>query len=222
MLHVNNAERPLISNLLKDELNRKRYLSHLRAILYDHFTKGQYEKRAKDLQEMIKKTWLEDPNKEYNLVDFSQSLANTVGRRSRIPGITELMRPRADYLQQHAELIVVPPDITNVLVVPREKYSPQLVSDFKIQAKVGQYAKKVWLYYRFNENEPFREMAMEDDGNHSDGAAGDEVFGAVVQPIGGGKDIQYYIVAENARAIQFDPPRYMYVQHKANLDELNK
>src|SRR5690606_27734048 len=101
-------------------------------------------------------------------------------------------------------------------------YSPQLVSDFKIQAKVGQYAKKVWLYYRFNENEPFREMAMEDDGNHNDGAAGDEVFGAVVQPLGGVKDIQYYIVAENARSIQFDPPRYMYVQHKANLDELNK
>ncbi len=222
LLHLNNPDRPLISNLLKDELNRKRYLSHIRTILYENFAKGQYEKRAQELQEMIRKTWLEDPNKEYNLVDFSQSLTATVGRRSRIPGIAELMKPRADYLQQHPELSVLPPGIANVTVTPREKYSAETVSDFKIQAKVGQFAKKVWLYYRFNDNEPFREMSMEDDGNHNDGESGDEIFGAIVKPASGIKDIQFYIIAENAKSMSFDPPRYMYEQHKANLDELNK
>ncbi len=222
LLHEKNPERPLISNLLKDEMNRKRYLSHMHTILYENFAKDQYEKRAKELQEMIRKTWLEDPNKEYNLVDFSQSLSATVGRRSRIPGIMELMKPRADFLQKHAELAVIPSPISQVTVTPREKFSAKQVEDFKIQAKIGQYAKKVWLYYRFNENEPFREMTMEDDGKHNDGEAGDEVFGAIVEPMGGAKNIQFYIVAENAKTMSFDPPRYMYEWHKANLDELNK
>ncbi len=222
LLHANNPERPLISNLLKDELHRKRYLAHVRTILQDHFAKGQYEKRARELQDLIRKIWVEDPNKEYNLVDFSQSISATVGRRSRIPGIAELMKPRAEYLRQHQDLVVLPPAISNVTTLPREKYSPEQVTDFKIQAKVGQFARKVWLYYRFSDSEPFRMMTMEDDGNNHDGEAGDEVFGAVVQPAAGARDIQFYIVAENARSMSYSPTRYMYEQYRANLDELNK
>lgn len=61
LLQANNPDRPLISNLLKNELYRKMYLSHMRTILYDNFRKDQFEKRAKELQAMIQKIWLEGP-----------------------------------------------------------------------------------------------------------------------------------------------------------------
>lgn len=222
LLHEDNKERPLISNLLGNEEYRKRYLSHLRQILYDHFAKGQHEKRAKELQEIIKAPWIEDPNKEYNLVDFTKSLEETIGRRSRIPGLAEFMRLRSEHLQRHPELAVMPPAISNVMVQERERFSPEQISDFRISAKVGDFTRNVWLYYRFSPEEPFRQISMMDDGAHYDQEAGDTIFGAAVQPTGGMKDIEFYIVAENAKTISFDPPRYMYEQHRANLDELNQ
>lgn len=222
LLHVDNNERPLIKNLLANEQYRKVYLSHMRQILYDHFAKNQHEKRAKELQAIIKDSWIEDPNKEYNLVDFTKSLSETIGKRSKIPGLVEFMRLRASYLQQHPSMEVLPPDISGVKVQARERFSPDQVSDFKVQAKVGQFTKNVRLFYRFNENEPFREMAMEDDGNHNDEKAGDEIFGATVQPMNGAKDIEYYIVAENSQSISYSPARYMYERHTANLEDLNR
>ncbi len=62
---------------------------------------------------------------------------------------------------------------------------------------------------------------MADDGRHNDGEAEDGVFGAVVKPEGGATSIEYYIYAENARAANFSPSRYMFEQHTATLEELN-
>lgn len=222
LLHANNAERPLISKLLSNETYRKMYLSHMRTILYDNFTKGQFDKRAKELQTMIQKTWLEDPNKEYNVTDFGKSLTTTVGQRSRIPGLVEFMNLRTDYLQQNHELSIVPPVIANVQVLPREKYSPKLVETFKVQAKVDQFARKVWVRYRFDENSAFMEAEMQDNGSSADEKASDEIFGIEIKPEGGARAIEYYIVAENAKTISFSPSLYMNERHKANLDDLNK
>lgn len=222
LLHANNPDRPLISKLLSNEMYRKMYLSHVRTILYDNFTKGQFEKRAKELQAFIQKTWLEDPNKEYNVTDFTKSLSTTVGQRSRIPGLVEFMNLRTDYLQQTADLAVVPPAITNVQVLPREKFSPTQIQTFKVQAKVDQFARKVWVRYRFDENSAFTEAEMLDNGNSADEKASDEIFGLEIKPEGGARTIEYYIVAENAKTINFSPSQYMYERHKANLDDLNK
>jgi spore coat protein CotH len=222
MLHEDNEDRPLISNLLENDEYRKRYLSHMRQILYDNFAKDQHEKRARELQSIIKEPWVEDPNKEYNLVDFTKSLNETIGKRSKIPGLVEFMNLRSEYLQRHPELSVVPPTISDVTVQQRERFSPNRIEDFKISAKVGDFTKNVWLYYRFSSDDSFRQIPMMDDGEHNDEAADDTIFGAQVQPPNGVKDIEFYIVAENAKSISFSPAHYMYEQHTANLDELNQ
>jgi len=222
LLHADNPERPLINKLLSNEMYRKMYLSHIRAILYDNFTKGQFEKRAKELQALIQKTWTEDPNKEYNVTDFSKSLLETVGQRSKIPGLVTFMNLRADYLQQNADLAVLPPAITNVRAVPREKFSTSKVETFKIQAKTDQFARKMWLRYRFDNASPFMEVEMQDNGTTADEKAGDTIFGAEIKPENGARLLEYYIIAENAKTVNFSPALYMYERHKANLDELNK
>jgi len=221
LLHVDNSAKPLISRLLGNEEYKKIYLSHIRTIMNDFFRKGQYAERARELQALIRKAFEEDSNRYYSMEDFDASLAKTIGSRSRIPGLEELMGPRADYLKENELLSVVPPEVSEVSVTRRERFSSDRVTDFKIQAKVDKFPKNVALYYRFDPSSPFKRMEMKDDGQHNDGEAEDSVFGAIVQPDKASGALQYYIFAENAKAAAFDPPRYMYEQHSASLEELN-
>jgi hypothetical protein len=80
----------------------------------------------------------------------------------------------------------------------------------------------VKIFYRFNDNELFREAVMHDDGKNDDGAAGDGIFGIEIVPFRGAKSIEYYIFAENAKLVSYHPVRYMYERHKTSLDEINQ
>ena len=222
LLHQDNETKPLISTLLSDSYYKKLYTSHLRSILYDHFTNARYESRAVELQEMIQSTFLEDPNKDYTLNDFNQSLKNTIGTRSKIPGIVELMQVRSSFLKKNTALAAVPPQIGEINVMKREKFSRQLVKDFKIQVQVEKFPKTVTLWYRFDASEDFKEVAMYDDGKNNDGKANDQIYGVSIKPEAGKQVLHYYIQAENPRAISFSPANYMFQVHKVNLTELNK
>ncbi|WP_282780905.1 CotH kinase family protein [Phaeodactylibacter xiamenensis] len=221
LLHVNNADKPLISQLLKDEHYRKMYLDHIRTIVNEVFRKDQYLERVKELQALIREDFEADKNRYYSMEDFDNSLTETIGKRSRIPGLQELMTPRTDFLKQDVVLAVIPPMVSDVTVSSREQFSAERVTEFKIQAKVEKFPTEVALFYRHDAAQPFKRVDMADDGRHNDGEAGDGVFGAVVNPEGGATAIQYYIYAENARAANFSPSRYMFEQHTATLEELN-
>jgi spore coat protein CotH len=222
MLHSTFAERPLISKLLSNEQYRKMYVSHLMTINQQQLADGQYIKRAKELQQLIRAELAKDAGWYYTLAEFDQSLSVTIGKKTKIPGLQEVMDSRSDYLRKHPELSVVPPHISEVRVKTREKLSAVQLETFRITARVDEFPKRVRIYYRFYDNEPFREMAMLDDGQQEDGAAGDGVFGVNITPVRGARQLRYYIVAENVRMLSFDPPRYMYELHETSLDEINR
>ncbi len=222
LLHADNPERPLISKLLANELYKKMYLSHVRAINRDFLTNDRYLTRAKELQQLIRAELSKDANWFYTIAEFDQSLKTTIGKKVKIPGLAEVMAPRGEFLKKHPELTVVPPRISTVSVKHREKLSAVMLNTFKITAKVEEFPKRVKIFYRFNEDEPFREAAMHDDGKNDDEAANDGVFGVDIVPFRGARSIEYYIFAENARMVSYDPPRYMYELHKTSLDEINQ
>lgn len=222
LLHLNNSAKPLISKLLSQEQYKKMYLAHIRTLVNEVFRKDQYLERISSLQELIREAFESDENRYYAMEDFDNSLEETIGKRSRIPGLKELMSPRTEYLKKEVVLAVVPPEISNIAVARREQFSPEKVADFKIQAAVGQFPSEVQVHYRFTSGAPFKSMKMYDDGAHNDGEASDGVFGATVKPTAGAAAIEYYIYAENAKAAAFHPTRYMYEQHTANLEELNQ
>ncbi len=222
LLHVDNISKPLISQLLKNSMYQKMYLSHIRTILYDHFIDGQYEKRAKELQRLIADPVFKDKNKFYAHNEFLASLDNTTGKRSKIPGIVELMKKRASFLKKHPKISVFPPTVDEIMVEKREKFSNTMIKNFKIQAKIDKLPKRVKLLYRFNNNEAYQTVMMEDDGKSNDGKAGDKVYGATIDPAGKGDKIEYYIVAENPGAVGFGPSNYMFEPYTASLSELNK
>ncbi len=222
LLHVDNPSKPLISKLLENEEYKKTYLSHLRRILYDYFTNGKYDERAKALQAMIKKDVESDPSKSYTNEEFAQSLSQTIGKKSKIPGIVELMAKRASFLKSHPSLSVFPPDILEVDVAKRKPLSNQRVETFQIAAKVDKFPKKVTLMYKLGGSNEFRSATMFDDGKNDDGVAENGIFGTTIVPQNGEDSIQYYIVAENAGLISYSPANYMWEQHSATLDNLNK
>lgn len=221
LLHADNPSKPLIHQLLKNPLYKKIYLSHLRTILYDNFVNGEYEARAKSLQSIIRSSFNNDPNKFYKSQDFDSSLTKTIGRRSKIPGIVELMSKRARFLKKHPDVSIFPPEVEDIEIMRRQKFETANIKTFQIRAKVKKRAKRVKLYYRSNTNEMFTSVYMADDGNNNDGAAGDKVFGVTIDPKGAFDSIEYYILAENAKAAGFYPSDYMYSPHTSTISELN-
>ena len=63
---------------------------------------------------------------------------------------------------------------------------------------------------------------MRDDGEHFDGEANDDLYGVRISPEQGARQIQYFLFAENAGAVTFEPALYMSEPRTAHLDELNK
>lgn len=222
LLHENNAQRPLISKLLSNETYKKIYISHALDILDDYLVNDKYLTRARELQQLIRPELAKDANWFYTMSEFDQSLKTTIGKTSKIPGLAEVMKPRADYLRKLPELLVLPPRISQVNVHQRERLSAVMVNTFKIQAKVEEFPRRVRIFYRFDENEAFREASMTDDGKSHDEAAGDGIFGIEIVPFRGARSIEFYIFAENALMVSYSPARYMYELHKTSLDELNQ
>ena len=112
--------------------------------------------------------------------------------------------------------------ISESVSTKREQFAKNVVTTFQIRAKVKKRAKRVKLYYRSNKDENFTSVFMNDDGLSNDGKKGDKIFGATVDPKGAYDSIEYYILTENAKAISFDPPNYMFEPYTSNISELNK
>lgn len=222
MLHENNPLKPLISQLLKNPYYSKIYISHIRQILADNIENSAYEKRAKELQSNIKVSFMNDPFKYYQDKDMEKNIKLTVGEKSKIPGLVELMSARAKFLKKNAALESLPPVVSDVKITAREKYAKESVTMFKIQAKVDRFPKKVKIMYRANKDNPWTEAQMTDDGKSNDGTEGDKIFGVIIDPKGVYDSLEYYFVTENKDAISFFPTNYWNGAATISLTQLNK
>jgi hypothetical protein len=190
--HVDNPKRPLISKLLQVPFYRKLYLAHMRTILSDWFVEGNEKcyKKCEEYIQLIENEVKADTNSLYSFADFKRSRTATVSTEGfKIVGIEELMRPRIAFLRNHPLLNKV----------------PQVLDGGKIAFTVKiENAQNVLLVIRNGDNQPFRFLPMLDDGNHSDTAAGDGIFGTVLDEK---PQFQYYIIAEGAEASALLPAR---------------
>lgn len=221
LLHSDNPYKPLISQLLKDPFHKKVYLAHVRQIVEENFLNGSYEKRAQELQGMIVVPYNDDPNKAYPLDDFKRSLRETVGRKSKIPGIIELMSKRARFLKTNPELTALPSSVTNVEVQGRGKFENQKLNSFRIIAKADRFPKRLLVYYRFNANEPYMIIPMNEDASN-DLPSGVKAFSVIIEAKSADAVLDYYIVAENAGTVSFIPADYMNKPYMVKLSDLNK
>lgn len=193
-----NPQRPLITNLLTIDFYRKIYFAHIRTILTENFSEGQYLKRAEEIHNMISADVEKDENKLYSFDSFKANLYETADAAgSKIVGIKELMEGRTEYLVNHPLMQKEVPLIEGVETV--EDDAEKLIVNARIEG-----ATNAWLMYRYHFGHPFKKVALMDDGSHDDQSEADQIWGASVDRVEG---MQYYIIAENDKSAALLPER---------------
>ncbi|MCI5083327.1 MAG: CotH kinase family protein [Saprospiraceae bacterium] len=203
-----NPNRPLITNLLAQDLYRKMYVAHIKTIVNDFFADSTYLKRGKEIQELIAPYVEADSNKLYETEAFYQNLNETAkADKSSIIGLEELMGPRTQYLLNHPLVRSEAPIIVS-----------QEATDYKDFIGVNaqfEGAEKAWLMYRFGNDGNFKRVEMRDDGGNADGMQEDGIWGATVDADKDSKkDFEYYIIAEGAKVASLSPERASYEFHE--------
>ncbi|MDP5170531.1 MAG: CotH kinase family protein [Bacteroidia bacterium] len=208
LLHSGDANFPLISKLLAIPTYKKMYLAHMKTILEENFTNnGNYYTMAQSLQNTASASVQADPNKFYTYAQFTSNLTTDVSsggpgpQGQSIPGITNLMNGRYTYLMSQSDFTATQPNISNINV---SNSSLVIGNTVTITATVTD-EQNVYLNYRSQEYAPFNKIEMFDDGNHNDGVANDNVFGADI--IINDLTTHYYIYAENNNIGKFSPAR---------------
>ncbi|MBI4721703.1 MAG: CotH kinase family protein [Candidatus Stahlbacteria bacterium] len=204
-LNISNSNYPIINKILSDSTYKKRYLAHMKTMIAENFSNNWYRDRALEIQSIIDADVQADPNKFYTYSDFLNNIYNSAGFGPQsIVGLTQLMDARIAYLINHSAFQGAAPVISNVSYLPTN-VPPS--SNVCFSAKVED-ANLVMLGYKQSIAEKFEKLQMFDDGNHSDGAAGDGVYGVSI--LVGASDGNYYIYAENDTAGMFSPERAEY------------
>jgi CotH kinase protein len=222
MLHASNVYKPLISKLLADPLNKKIYLAHMRQILDDHFLNGAYERRAKELQGLIVVPYSEDMNKPYALDQFQSSLTSTIGKKTKIPGIVELMSKRAKFLKNHPELSALPSITSDIQFASREKYNNEQMKAFQISLKADKYPKRAILHYRFDARDSFKSLTLSEGAQVANHGSGVRAFEGLVEAPADQATMEYFIMIENSGTVSFSPANYTQKKYVVTTAEINK
>jgi len=193
LLHDNQNDWPLIYVILSNPSWKRMYFAHMRTIIQESFASGEYLDKALALQTLINDAVQSDLNKFFTYEQFVNGMnENTQVGSYIVPGIVTLMEARADYLMSTPGLSEEPPQISDVVPSNTE---PLLDEEITITTLVtGQGQLGVYLGLRHDKEEKFQRQLMYDDGNHNDGEAGDDVYGASF--IMSSLIAQYYIYAE--------------------------
>ncbi len=201
-IRENDNTFPLISQLFSNPRYKKMYLAHVKTMVEENLTSGDYYSRAEELQTIIDSEVQADPNALYTYTEFTNNLDNQVGSGPNGSyGVDEVLADRETYITALADYALVAPTISNVAP---SNITPDANSMVTITADISD-ATFAHLGYRFYKADPFQKLEMFDDGLHNDGAASDGVYGIDVTLIAA--DMQYYIYADNADAGKFSPVR---------------
>ena len=209
LLQINDADYPLISELLNVPLYRRMYLAHVKTMILENFDNDSYIETGQQLQDLIASDVQADNNKFFTYNNFIANLTNDVnsgggggpGGGGTTPGITNLMNGRTNYLLGLNDFTATEPTITDIA---SSDPAPIVNSTTTITANITD-ATVAYLGHRTEYLAPFTRIEMFDDGNHNDGAAGDGIFGVdlLVEDF----FTEYYIYAENNQIGKFSPVR---------------
>ena len=205
--------RPLLRNLFNNSSYRKMYLAHIRTLVEENFSNQDYIARAETFRALIDESVQNDTNKFYSYDDFQNNFYATVTDLIDYPGIVDLMDGRTSYLSSYLGFQGAP-EIENVSSIPEEHIAND---SLLISAQVSN-ASEVIIAYRSVPDLLFEKAPMNDEGIDGDEIAGDGVFSTRLMFLG--RNLDYYIYAENDTAGAFSPERATY-EYYTVLAELN-
>ena len=208
-LFENDEERPLFSQIMSVPLYKKIYSAHIRTIINDIYNIEYIRDLAYGIQDSIEIYAENDPNL-FPSFTFGDYFRYNVDNYLITPdgahwcGITSTVEQRLPFLLSHEEISKTPPEILDVV---QENVSPEEGEDVVIQAEVTG-AVSVELMVTINSfPSHFISIPMFDDGEHDDGNANDNIFGAIIPFQESGNHVKYYIRASNVDALVLDPQK---------------
>ncbi len=210
--NATSANHPLIKQIMANPLYKRMYMAHVRTMVQEMFTSGQYETWAQNLMTLADSSIQADPFKFYTYSQYLNSLTTAVtgggpGGGSSIPGIKALMDARAQFFSTNAAYLLQAPSI----VSHGASTTPLVYGSTVTINTTTTNETTVYLGYRGNYQLKFNRVQMYDDGAHNDGVAGDHIYGVDV-PVNG-LTFEYYIYTENNNAGLFSPARAEHEFH---------
>jgi len=215
------VEKPLVYQLLGNDYFRKKYFAHIRTIIEEYYTAATLKSWVLDLQALAYNPVLTDPYRPHNMTKFVSNIDNPVNYliTYTIAGMTDVVINRKPYLQAHADVIKVAPEIVSV---SQNIQNPSSTETVYISANVTN-ATSVNLKVTNNPAayaSNFQTILMLDNGLNGDLLAGDQIFTAEVPFTTSNDHIKYYIEAENPDAIALDPERAEYFYYHYYVDQV--
>lgn len=184
-----NDRRPLITQLLRNELYRKIYVAHIRTIVEENFAEGQYLEKAEAVRKQIRQEVEDEPYRLYNYAMFDENFEKPAEvNGSNIIGFKQLMEERTAYLRSHVVYNFEPPQLSEVTHEVAE-------NEVTFSAKSAD-SRNVWVYYRADTFHPWKLSALQqtEDGWWSLDLSLEQAR-------------EYYLVAEGEKAARVYPER---------------
>jgi len=207
--NFSSSRKPVLSNVLKSTEMRGRYFAHLRAALEElDWTVLEPEFTAR--RNMIDAAVQADPKKLYSYQNFVNNFTTTVylGGNDHVIGLEQYVNQRRALLLSDPEVTAVGPAIEGVTASSDMAGVPVYIT---ATVTGSSSIDSVYLYYQPSSSGPYERTTMADDGQSGDGAAGDDVYGALLPVTGSpGQKVPYYVgaTAQNTYLAQsFSPVR---------------
>lgn len=211
--------RPLLFKLLNDSHYRKIYSAHMRTIIEESLDTAQIRANIDNLQSLAYSAASQDNNKVFTMNEYYNNTESAIWAAFNwgFGGILSTVNERKQFLLNHPEISLIPPQISNVYVnnglVTAEVFNANSV---EIMATTSEY------------NSKFNSFPMYDDGTNGDLLANDGIYTADLPYQFSGFDVKFYIRSENDDAIKLSPQRaeyefytYSYISNVSNIDEGN-
>ncbi len=174
-----NADRPVIRQLLSVPALRQRYLAHVRTVLNRSLTWETLGPQVEQYEQLIEAAVRADPHKFYSTEDFEASPAE----------LERFVKERRDFLLSHAEVNRPSPEIR---AVNTERTNSQAHITASLAATPA--VAEVLLHWSIGLTGSFSTLVMRDDGTHGDGSANDGTYGAHL-PLPDTGWVRYYVEA---------------------------
>lgn len=200
--HATDIAWPLINDVLGDASMKRKYLAHLKTMLQENIVNGEYLVDAAQYQLIVDSSLNTDANKLFSYQQFQAGLNTdvTFGNYT-VPGISNLLEARKNYLFSVPELIATEPIISTPIF---SNNTPTINATVDISVSILN-SNSAYVGYRFSVEEKFMQLPLFDDGLHNDANANDGIFGNAITLTG--PAMQYYIYSENDSIGKFLPAR---------------
>jgi hypothetical protein len=189
--NADNPDRPLMYKLFQVPHFKARYRHHLKTITQEWITWDKVGPLVESYAALIRDEVKKDVRKHSSYEAFEKGLIQTSsdGRRTKL-GLRPFTEGRREFLLNHPEVNLPAPEIVSVTELDEAKSTDSI----RIAAETSgdTLAKTIFLWFADGKNEPYKQMAMQPDGQANGG-----VFTANIPAQLAGKKIRYYVEARS-------------------------